>query len=75
MSPILLNRWLELIELMKTIDLGDIDDQPVWMFHPSGVYLVKSFYGVVNNGGVTPIHTPAVWKLHIPPVSTFSFGF
>jgi hypothetical protein len=36
---------------------------PIWMFHPSGVYSVKSFYGVVNNGGIVPIHTPAVWKL------------
>jgi hypothetical protein len=31
------------------------------------VYSVKSFYGVVNNGGIIPIHTPVLWKLVVPP--------
>jgi hypothetical protein len=66
-SPALFARWLELVALVRTIQLTDCLDQPVWLFHPSGVYSVKSFYGVINNGGVIPVHTPAVWKLHVPP--------
>jgi hypothetical protein len=37
------------------------------MFHPSGEYTIKSFYAIVNNGGIVPIHTPAIWNLTIPP--------
>jgi hypothetical protein len=28
---------------------------------------VSSFYAVINNRGVVPIHTHAVWRLHVPP--------
>jgi hypothetical protein len=46
----------------------NIDDMPILMFHPCGVYSVKSSYGgVVNNAGVVPIHTPVVWKLIVSP--------
>jgi hypothetical protein len=30
------------------------------MFHTSVTYSVRSFYGVVNNRGVVPVHTPDV---------------
>jgi hypothetical protein len=52
---------------MTTISLTNEDNMHVWMFHPSGVYSVRSFCAVVNNGGITPVHTPAIWKLSIPP--------
>jgi hypothetical protein len=44
--------WLELVELIKIVCLSNE---------------VRSFYGIVNNGGTVPVHTPVVWKLHIPP--------
>jgi hypothetical protein len=66
-SPVLFNRWLELVELIKTVGFSVEEDSPVWLFHSSGTYSVSSFYGIINNGGVIPIHTPAVWKLHVPP--------
>jgi hypothetical protein len=40
---------------------------PIWMFHPSGKYSIKSFYAIVYNGGVVPIHTLAIWNLNVPP--------
>ena len=30
-------------------------------------FLVQSFYAIINDRGVIPVHTPAVWKLHVPP--------
>jgi hypothetical protein len=66
-SPSLYNRWLDLINLVSSIEFSDADDNPVWMLHPSGEYSVKSFYAMVNNGGVTPVHTPAIWQLSVPP--------
>jgi hypothetical protein len=66
-SPALYNRWLELVSLISTIRLNADEDSPIWLFHSSGTYSVRSFYGIVNNRGVIPVHTPAVWKLHIPP--------
>jgi hypothetical protein len=49
------------------LSLNDNDDQPIWIFHPFGVYSVRSYYGVINNGGIGPIHSPAVWKLVVLP--------
>ena len=66
-SPVLFDRWIELCQLMSTVSLSGEDDTPIWMFHSSGVYNVRSFYAIVNSRGVVPVHTPAVWKLHVPP--------
>jgi hypothetical protein len=66
-SQELYNRWLELVNLIASASFSEEEDSPVWMFHPSGVYSVKSFYAIVNNGGIVPVHTPAVWKLVVPP--------
>jgi hypothetical protein len=66
-NQVLFDRWLELLALMQTVSMTDSDDSPIWLFLSSGVYSVSSFYGIINNGGVIPVHTPAVWKLHIPP--------
>jgi hypothetical protein len=44
------------------------EDVPVWEFHSSGIYsTVSSFYVVVKNRGVVHVHTPAIWRLHVPP--------
>jgi hypothetical protein len=52
---------------VSTANLSSDDDEPIWMFHSSGVYNVNSFYAIVNNMGVVLVHTPAVSKLDIPP--------
>jgi hypothetical protein len=62
-NQVLFDRWLELLALMQTVSMTDSDDSPIWLFHSSGVYSVSSFYGIINNGGVIPVHTPAVWLI------------
>jgi hypothetical protein len=52
---------------MSTISLSQEEDMPIWELHFSGQYSASSFYAVINNRGVTPVHTPAVWKLDVPP--------
>jgi hypothetical protein len=37
-SPALPNHWVEVVQLISYIVLGDADDHPIWMFHPSGEY-------------------------------------
>jgi hypothetical protein len=34
----LFDRWLELVALIRTIQLTDCEDKPLWLFHPSGKY-------------------------------------
>src|SRR4051812_18780695 len=58
---------MELCQLVSTIGLTSEDDEPIWIFHSSGSYSVSSFYGVVNNRGIIPVHTPIVWQLKVPP--------
>jgi hypothetical protein len=68
-SQALYSRWLglvNLVNLVSSISLNS-EDSPIWMFHSSGEYSVKSFYAVVNNGGIVPVHTPGVWGLSVPP--------
>jgi hypothetical protein len=71
---VMFDRWLDLVELIKTIRFMDEADCSVWPFHSSRVYSVSSFYGIVNNGGVIAVHTPAVWKLHTPLAFIFYYG-
>jgi hypothetical protein len=61
------DEWLELYQLISYITLSDEEESPIWMYHPTGVYFIKSFYGIVNNGGIIPVHTLAIWKLNVPP--------
>jgi hypothetical protein len=64
---LLYDKWLELCQLISYITLPDEEDSPVWMYHPTGVYSVKSFYGIVNNVGIILVHTLAIWTLNVPP--------
>ena len=66
-SQVLFNRWFGLVQLINTVSLSSEEDTPVWMFHSSVVYSVQSFYAIINDRGVIPVHTPTVWKLHVPP--------
>lgn len=63
----LMSRWYELEDIIHSIVFSSVPDRPIWMFHPTGIYSVKSFYAVINNGGVTPVHTPALWNIAVPP--------
>jgi hypothetical protein len=70
----LYERWTDLVSLISFVNLSNVDDQPIWIFRPSGSYSVKSFYGVISNGGVVPIHSSTVWVLWIPPGFMSFFG-
>lgn len=63
----LMLRWYEFISIMLGTQLTEDDDAPIWMFNPTRVYSVKSFYAIINNGGVQPVHSPAVWNITVPP--------
>ena len=66
-TPALFDRWLDLVNIVCSFSFSEEEDSPIWMYHPSGCYSVKSFYAIVNNGGVVPVHTPAIWQLNVPP--------
>ena len=66
-SPALFDRWLELCQLVGSDSLSEEEIMPLWMLQSSGVYSVRSFYAIINNRGVVPVHTPAVWSLKVPP--------
>lgn len=63
----LLNRWFELEAIVQSVTLTNGQDAPIWMFHPSGTYSVKSFYAFVNNGGIQRVYTPVMWNIDVPP--------
>ena len=59
--------WDEVVQLCSTVALSDDEDKLIWQLNSSGRYSSRSLYGVLNYRGVTPVFTPAVWMLFIPP--------
>lgn len=62
-----LARWDELINLVKQVVLSGSPDQPVWMLDSSSKYSVKSFYKMINFGGIPSEIKDDIWKIKIPP--------
>jgi hypothetical protein len=62
-----MGQWSDLLEIARSITFTDENDQPIWMYNPSGVYSVKSFYAIVNDPGIKRIHRPAIWNITVPP--------
>ena len=56
----------ELINLVKQVVLSDSSDQPVWMLNSSSKYSVKSFYKMINFGGVSSDVKDDIWKIKVP---------
>ena len=63
----LVEQWETVVQLVTTVELKDEEDRLIWQLNASGRYSSHSLYGVVNFGGIKPVFTPAVWKIHIPP--------
>jgi hypothetical protein len=60
--------WLEIVQLASTIQFTDDDDDAlVWKFTSDGIYTSQSLYKVINFRGITPVHIPKIWDLHVPP--------
>ena len=59
--------WEELTEIAKTSSLSDSPDQPLWMLDSSNKYSVKSFYKMINFGGISSDIKDAIWKIKVPP--------
>ena len=66
-SPRLLRAWEEIIQLASTICFTGDEDSVIWQYISNGVYSTQSLYRIVNFRGVTPVYTPAVWSLYVPP--------
>ena len=59
-SEALYKSWLEVVELMSTIQLIDEEDEMVWQFSTSGIYSSQSLYKVINFRGIKPVHVSTV---------------
>jgi hypothetical protein len=66
-SPQLMEMWLELLGIAESINFSEEPDAVVWRFTSNGRYSVQSLYAIVNFRGVTPVYSPAIWDLCIPP--------
>jgi hypothetical protein len=63
----LVRAWEEVTQLASTIVFSEAQDEMIWTFSSNGVYSSQSLYKIVNFRGITPIHTPAIWTLKVPP--------
>ena len=61
-----LDRWHELIRIISDMPITDETDQPIWRLESSGVYSVKSFYNMINWGGVSTPIWRKFWKIVVP---------
>jgi hypothetical protein len=66
-SPELYRAWLEVVELVSTINLTDDEDSLLWQFSSQGTYSSQSLYKIINFRGIHSVHVPAVWSIKVPP--------
>lgn len=59
--------WLEIVELVATVQFTEEEDEMVWQFTTSGEYSSQSLYKIINFRGIKTVHVSAVWGLKIPP--------
>jgi hypothetical protein len=59
--------WEELVSIVETLELSDVDDEVIWQYNSSGIYSSKSLYAVINFRGVTPVFISSMWGLRVPP--------
>jgi hypothetical protein len=57
----------DVVQLASTIVFSGEEDELIWMFSSNGTYNSQSLYRVINFRGITPVHVPRTWSLHIPP--------
>ena len=60
-------RWEELIKIVEPFCLSGSPDQPLWMLDSSNKYSVKSFYKLINFGGIPSVIKDDIWKIKVPP--------
>ena len=61
-----MSKWHDLIQVISTKTLTDEEDQPVWLLESSAIYSVKSFYNMINWGGVSTPIWKKFWKIVLP---------
>ena len=66
-SHSLMRQWEEICEIARSLELNNEDDNIIWAYEAKGTYSVQTLYSILNFRGVIPVHTPAVWKLSVPP--------
>jgi hypothetical protein len=59
--------WLDIIELVSTIQFTNEEDEMIWHFNSSGIYSSQSLYKIINFRGIKPVHVSAVWSIKVPP--------
>ena len=59
-SENLYNSWLEIMELLSTIQLNEEEDEMVWQFTSNGMYSSQCLYKIINFRGIKPVHVSAI---------------
>lgn len=58
--------WHQLVACVRQVQLSDAPDCPIWTLEANGRYSVKSFYKVINFGGVKSEFGDKFWKILCP---------
>jgi hypothetical protein len=58
--------WMEVVQLASTIIFCE-EDSLIWKFTSNGSYSSQSLYKIINFRGITPVRSPSIWQLKIPP--------
>lgn len=59
-------RWNQLQDQIRDFPLSTSPDLPIWSLEPKGLYSVKSFYEVINFGGIVSPIGKSLWKVLCP---------
>ena len=51
-------------DILNSIQLNDEDDVISWYLTSSNVFIVKSCYNILNDGGRRSLYKKSIWKVH-----------
>ena len=70
----LLLLWYDLLNIVQSVTFNDDEDALIWKLEAGGAYSVRSMYAMVNFRGISPVHIPDIWKIHVPPNIHIFYG-
>ena len=63
-SSELYQTWLDIVELVATVQFTNEEDEMIWQFTAKCTYSSQSLYKTINFRDIKPVHVSAIYLEH-----------
>ena len=53
-------QWYQIVDIARTLNLNEEEDQFIWQYESNGIYFSKSMYAIVNFRRFKQVYLPVV---------------